>query len=115
MGKHSGDILQQLESAVERSAGNHVEGDIGITVVDPVGAGAPSNHWEHRLRLDLRRLSRCRPRHGCQPNVRRQTPAAGVYPQSACPSTGRAKRFLTVRETSMRRLMFKTSPATFLP
>jgi dihydrofolate reductase len=29
-----------------------------------------------RLRPNLRRLSRCRPRHGCQPDVRRQTTTA---------------------------------------
>ena len=45
-GKHSGDILKQLNSAVERPAGNHVEGDIGITVVDPLVAGAPGDHGE---------------------------------------------------------------------
>jgi hypothetical protein len=31
-GKHSGDILQQLNPAVEGSAGNHIEGNIGITI-----------------------------------------------------------------------------------
>ena len=41
--KHLGDILEQLKSAVERPAGNHVEGDIGITVVDPVAACAPGD------------------------------------------------------------------------
>jgi len=35
-----------LKSAVERPAGNHVEGDIGITVIDPVVAGAPGDHGE---------------------------------------------------------------------
>ena len=46
MGKHSRDIFHQLEFAVELSAGNHVEGDIGITFVDPVGAGAPGDYGE---------------------------------------------------------------------
>ena len=45
-GKHRGAVLQQLNSAVERLAGNHVEGDIEITVVDPVVAGAPGDHGE---------------------------------------------------------------------
>jgi pimeloyl-ACP methyl ester carboxylesterase len=60
-GKHCRDILEQLESAVERSAGNHVEGDIGITVIDPVAAGAPGDHGEddhaktvHQARLEER-------------------------------------------------------------
>ena len=29
----------------------------------------PCDHWEHRLRPHLRRLSRCRPRHDYQPNI----------------------------------------------
>src|SRR5919197_2634403 len=37
--EHRGDALEQLESAVERSAGNHLEGDIGISIVDAVAAG----------------------------------------------------------------------------
>src|SRR5439155_13032704 len=45
-GEHRGDVLEQLESAVERSAGNHLEGDIGIPVVDAVAAGAPRDHGE---------------------------------------------------------------------
>src|SRR5436190_10862274 len=45
-GEHRGDVLEQLESAVERSAGNHLEGDIGIPVVDPVAAGASGDHGE---------------------------------------------------------------------
>ena len=45
-GKHRREVLEQLEPAVERSAGNHVEGDIGITVVDPVVASAPGDHGE---------------------------------------------------------------------
>jgi hypothetical protein len=45
-GKHLRDILEQLESAVERLAGNHVEGDVGVPVVDPVAAGAPGDHGE---------------------------------------------------------------------
>jgi hypothetical protein len=45
-GKHRREVLEQLEPAVERSAGNHVEGDIGITVVDPVAASAPGDHGE---------------------------------------------------------------------
>jgi hypothetical protein len=33
--------LEQLETAVERPAGNHVEGDVGVTVVETVAAAAP--------------------------------------------------------------------------
>ena len=33
------------------------------------GGRLPRDHREHRLRTDLRRLSRCRPRHGCQPDI----------------------------------------------
>jgi dihydrofolate reductase len=47
------------------------------------GGRLPRDHWEHRLRPDLRRLSRCRPRYGCQPDVRRPTSVAGVRPQGA--------------------------------
>jgi hypothetical protein len=45
-GEHRRDVFEQLESAVERSAGNHLEGDIGIPVVDAVAAGAPGDHGE---------------------------------------------------------------------
>ena len=38
-------------------------------------------------RPDLRRLSRRRARHGCQPNVRRPAPAARVCPEGAYRST----------------------------
>jgi hypothetical protein len=41
-GEHRGNVLEQLESAVERSAGSHLEGDIGVPVVDAVAAGPPS-------------------------------------------------------------------------
>ena len=40
------------------------------------GGRVPCDHRELRPRSDLRRLSRHRPRHGCQPNVRQQNPAA---------------------------------------
>ena len=36
----------------------------------------PGDHWQYRPRADLRRLSRCRPRHGRQPDVRRQIAVA---------------------------------------
>ena len=57
-GKHRRDILEQLEPAVERSAGDHVERDIGIAVVDPVAAGAPGDHREddHAETVDQARL-----------------------------------------------------------
>lgn len=45
-GKHPGDVLKQLKSAVECPASNHVEGDIGIAVVDPLVAGVPGDHGE---------------------------------------------------------------------
>src|SRR5262245_13115580 len=46
-GKHSGDILQQLNPAVEGSAGNHIERDVGIAVVDAFRAGGTGDHGEH--------------------------------------------------------------------
>ena len=58
-------------------------------VVFPVITG------KHRPRPDLRRLSRCRPRHGCQPDVRRQNPAARVCPHGARRSARRPTRLLT--------------------
>ena len=61
------------------------------------GGRLPRDHREHRLRPDLRRLSRCRPRYDCQPDVRRQTPTAGVCAQGAYRTAGREQRFLTVR------------------
>jgi|GEM_PF-3762245 len=60
-------------------------------------APLPWDHREQRLRADLRRLSRCRPRHGCQPDVRWQASVAGVRPQGAGRSTWPAPWFLTVR------------------
>jgi hypothetical protein len=36
-----------LDSPVERLAGNHVEGNIGITVVDPIGSGSTCDHGEN--------------------------------------------------------------------
>lgn len=45
-GKHPGDVLKQLKSAVERPAGNHVQSDVRITVIDPVVASAPGDHGE---------------------------------------------------------------------
>src|SRR5919197_84618 len=55
----------------------------------------PRDHWQDWPRPHLRRLSRCRPRPGCQPNVRRQTPAARVCPHGAYRSTRHAPRFLS--------------------
>ncbi len=43
-GQHPGDILQQLEPAIECTAGNHVQGDVGITVINPFIAAAPGDH-----------------------------------------------------------------------
>ena len=39
--QNRGDVLEQLQPAVEDAAANHVEGDVGIPVVDPVPAAAP--------------------------------------------------------------------------
>lgn len=92
--KHCGEILKQLESAVEGSAGNHVEGDIGITVVAPIAAGAPSDHREDDhpgngprglpLRSDRHKLSprsvRIRTRHFMTQTARsRRHSAVAVY------------------------------------
>ena len=44
--ENAGDILKQLNSSVKSPAGNHVEGDIGITVVDPFGAGPSGDDGE---------------------------------------------------------------------
>src|SRR5437660_1793268 len=57
--------------------------------------GLPRDHREHRPRPHLRRVSRCHPRDGCQPNVRRQTPAARVRPHGAHRSTRLAPGFLS--------------------
>src|SRR2546428_9243013 len=60
----------------------------------------PRGHREHRPRPHLRRVSRCHPRDGCQPNVRRQTPAARVRPHGAHRTSRLAPRFL--RRTAVR-------------
>jgi hypothetical protein len=51
-------VPEQLESAVEGSAGHHVERDIGIPVIDPVAPGAPGDHREddHAESVDQDRL-----------------------------------------------------------
>jgi hypothetical protein len=55
----------------------------------------PHDYREHRPRPHLRRVSRCHPRDGCQPNVRQQTPAARVRPHGAHRFTRLAPRFLS--------------------
>ena len=58
------------------------------------GGRVPRDHRCHRRGTHLRRLSRCRARHGYHPNLRRQDPTAGGCPQSACRSAGREQRSL---------------------
>ena len=40
------DVFEELGAAVERAARDHVEGDVGIAVVDPFPARAPGDHRE---------------------------------------------------------------------
>lgn len=63
-------------------------------LVDRFRVRLPRDHREHRPRPHLRRVSRCRPRDGCQPDVRRQPPAARVRPHGAHRSTRLAPRLL---------------------
>lgn len=44
--EHRGVVLEQLDSAVERPACHHIEGNIGITIVDTFAAGLPSDDRE---------------------------------------------------------------------
>src|SRR5215212_11892325 len=45
-GQNRGDVLEQLQPTVEGAAGNHVQGDVGVPVVDPVPTGASGDDWE---------------------------------------------------------------------
>jgi hypothetical protein len=60
-GEHPGDILEELDAVVERPAGNHVEGDIGVSDIDALAAGFTGDHGEndhpetvHQARLEKR-------------------------------------------------------------
>ena len=44
--EHPGDVLEQLEPAVERAAADQLERDVGISVVDAVVARAPGDDRE---------------------------------------------------------------------
>ena len=72
--EHPGDVLEELDPAVEGAAVDHVEGDVGVAVVDPLLAGAPvmtgktttrnrstrpaSSSERHRVRLPIVRIDR---------------------------------------------------------
>ena len=45
-GQNRGLVLDKLQSTVESAAAEHVEGNIGIAVVDSVSTGAPGDNWE---------------------------------------------------------------------
>src|ERR687891_2749350 len=45
--EHPGNVLEQLEPAVERAALDQVEGDVGIPVEDAVLPGGTGDDWEN--------------------------------------------------------------------
>jgi hypothetical protein len=45
-GKNRGDVLEQLQPTVKGAAANHVQGDVGVPVVDPVPTAASGDDWE---------------------------------------------------------------------
>lgn len=45
--QHSRHVLDQLDPAVEGAAVHHVEGNVGVAVIDPFLAGGASDDREH--------------------------------------------------------------------
>jgi hypothetical protein len=45
--EHTGPVLDQLDAVVEGAAVDHLEGDVGVAVVDALGARGAGNHREH--------------------------------------------------------------------
>src|ERR687897_3134137 len=43
----AGPILRQLDAPVEGAAADHVEGDVRVAVVDPLGSRGTGDHREH--------------------------------------------------------------------
>src|SRR5215207_5398393 len=45
--EHAGPVLDQLDAAVEGAVVDHLEGDVGVAVVDAFCAGGAGDHREH--------------------------------------------------------------------
>ena len=77
-GQNRGLVLDELQSTVESAAAEHVEGNIGIAVVDSVPTGAPGDDWEDDHAETVYKARRQESRH----NVRLPMVRIGAVPLS---------------------------------
>ena len=103
-GEDGGHVLEQLEPAVERSAGDHLEADVGIPVVDalPPGAAGDDGEDDHPEAVDEAGLEQ-RPAQA-EAADRAQPPACRPPSATARPRRGRSstKRVLAHANGSSR-------------